>query len=152
MRKIALFLGLFLQLFCYGQDGESEAIRYEHPFKQSDAIWNKFSSAKERVLALQIPKDILKAVYAESLYNDVFNEALYNEKLKEYLINIMGIKGECGNFNSAIKSLKWFGYGDKISISKLLKTDNDFKAQYIFDYFNISNDVITSFKIQDIFD
>ena len=95
---------------------------------------------------VNLPKDILKAVYAESLYNDVFNEALYNEKLKEYLINIMGIKGECGNFNSAIKSLKWFGYGDKISISKLLKTDNDFKAQYIFDYFNISNDVITSFK------
>lgn len=95
---------------------------------------------------VKLPKDILKAVYSESLYNDEFNEALYNEKLKEYLINIMGIKGECGNFNSAIKSLKWFGYGDKLTIAKLLRTDNDFKAQYIYDYFNISNDVITSFK------
>lgn len=95
---------------------------------------------------VKLPKDILKAVYSESLYNDEFNEAIYNEKLKEYLVNIMGIKGECGNFNSAIKSLKWFGYGDKLSIAKLLKTDNDLKAQYIYDYFNISNDVITSFK------
>ena len=95
---------------------------------------------------VNLPKDILKAVYSESLYNDSFNEALYNEKLKEYMINIMSIKGECGNFKSAIHSLKWFGYGDKISISKLLKTDNDFKNQYIKDYFDISNDVITTFK------
>ena len=95
---------------------------------------------------VNLPKDILKAVYSESLYNDSFNEALYNEKLKEYMMNIMSIKGECGNFKSAIHSLKWFGYGDKISISKLLKTDNDFKNQYIKDYFDISNDVITTFK------
>jgi len=95
---------------------------------------------------VNLPKEIVKAIYSESLYNDEFNESLYNEKLKEYLLNIMSIKGECGNFNSVIHSLKWFGYGDKITLSKLLKTDNEFKAQYIRDYFNISNDVITSFK------
>jgi len=97
-------------------------------------------------MGVELPKDILKAVYSESIYNNVFNESLYNEKLKEYMINYMTLRGERGNFNSAIKSLKWFGYGDKISISKLLKTDNNFMSQYINDYFSISNDVIYAFK------
>ena len=56
-------------------------------------------------IGVNLPKDILKAVYSESLYNDEFNESLYNEKLKEYLINKNIIKNECGNFNSAIASL-----------------------------------------------
>ena len=95
---------------------------------------------------VNLPKDILKAVYEESLYNDEFNEALYNEKLKEYLINSPVIRHECGNFKSAIDSLKWFGYGEKLSISKLLKTDNDLINQYLLDYFNIKNDIIEAFK------
>ena len=98
-------------------------------------------------IGVSLPKDILKAVYSESLYNDEFNESLYNEKLKEYLINKTIIRSECGNFNSAIASLKWFGYGDRISISKLLKTDNTDANQYLLDYFNIKNDIIESFKI-----
>ena len=97
-------------------------------------------------IGVSLPKDILKAVYPESLYNDEFNESLYNEKLKEYLINKNIIRSECGNFNSAIASLKWFGYGDKISISKLLKTDNTSMSQYLLDYFNVKNDIIDSFK------
>ena len=99
-----------------------------------------------RNMGVSLPKDILKSVYAESLYNDEYNEALFNEKMKEYMLNYMGIRGEIGNFDSAIKSLKWFEYGDRISISKLLRTDNDFKQQYILDYFNISNDIIESCK------
>ena len=99
-----------------------------------------------RNMGVSLPKDILKSIYAESLYNDEYNEALFNEKMKEYMLNYMGIRGEIGNFDSAIKSLKWFGYGDRISISKLLRTDNDFKQQYILDYFDISNDIIESFK------
>ncbi len=97
-------------------------------------------------MGVDLPKDILKAVYQSSFLNEVFDEELYNEKLKEYLINYMGIKGEIGNYNSIEKSLKWFGYGDKISLSKLLKTDNEFKFQYVHDYFNISTDIIKSFK------
>ena len=101
----------------------------------------------ENNIGVNLPKDILKAVYRESLYNDEFNEALFNEKLKEYLINKTIIKHECGNFNSAIASLKWFEYGDKLSISKLLKTDNDLLNQYLLDYFNIKNDIIEAFKL-----
>lgn len=101
----------------------------------------------ERNIGVDLPKDILKAVYSESLYNDEFNEALFNEKLKEYLINKTIIKHECGNFNSAIASLKWFGYGDKLSIGKLLKTDNEYENQYLIDYFNVKNDIIEAFKV-----
>lgn len=100
----------------------------------------------ERNIGINLPKDILKAVYRESLYNDEFNESLFNEKLKEYLINKTIIRHECGNFNSAIASLKWFEYGDKLTISKLLKTDNDLLNQYLLDYFNIKNDIIDVFK------
>ena len=99
-----------------------------------------------RNMGISLPKDILKAIYSESIYNDEYNEALFNIKMKEYMLNYMGIKGELGNFDSAIKALKWFGYGDRISISKLLRTDNEFKQQYILDYFDISYDILESFK------
>ncbi len=97
-------------------------------------------------MGITLPKDILRSIYNESLYNDEYNEALYNKKIKEYLFNYMNIKGNTGNFKSAVDSLKWFGYGDKLTISKLLRTDNEVKEQYILDYFNLSNDILESFK------
>ena len=97
-------------------------------------------------MGIDLPKDMFKAIYQNSFINNEFNEELYNEKLKEYLINYMEIKGECGNYNSVINSLKWFGYGDKMTISKLLRTDNEFKYQYLKDYFNITTDVLKSFN------
>ena len=97
-------------------------------------------------MGINLPKDILKAVYQCSYYNESFDEALFNKKMKEYLLNYMNIKGECGNFKSAIDSLKWFGYGNHLSISKLLKTDNEFQSQYIHDYFNSSTDIIRAYK------
>ena len=99
-----------------------------------------------RNIGVQLPKDIIKAVYQESFYNDVFDENLYNIKLKEYLLNHMLIKSECGNYNSALASLKWFGWGEHIELSKLLKTDNEFAEQFIHDYFDINNDLLESFK------
>jgi len=99
-----------------------------------------------RNMGISLPKDILKSIYQESLYNDEYNEALFNKKMKEYMLNYMNIKGETGNFRSAINSLKWFGYGDKITISKLLRTDNQFKEQFILDYFDISYDILESYK------
>ena len=66
--------------------------------------------------------------------------------MKELLMNYMSIKGECGNFKSVLNSLKWFGWGNKIEISKLIKTDNEFIDQYILDYFTIDNDLKSSFR------
>lgn len=99
-----------------------------------------------RNFGIDLPKDIIKAVYQGSYYNEEFNTNLYNEKLKEYLMNYIGIKGELGNFNSIENSLKWFGWNNHISISKLLQTDNQFKNQFIRDYFDIKSDLLKSFN------
>lgn len=97
-------------------------------------------------MGVQLPKDILKAIYQSSYYNDEAFETLYNSKLKEYLINYMNIRGECGNYQSAIDSLKWFGYGNKITITRLLQTDNQFLNQYIHDVFTVDNDILESYS------
>lgn len=97
-------------------------------------------------MGVNLPKDIIKAVYQSSLINDKLDTALYNDKVKEYLINFMSIKGECGNTNSAINSLKWFGYRDKITIDKLIRTDNELYNQYIHDNLSLNNDIIKGFE------
>lgn len=97
-------------------------------------------------MGIDLPKDILKAINGTSIYNDVFDEELYNKKIKEYLLNYMNIKGELGNYNSAINALKWFGYNKTIELYKLLETDNQFQTQYVRDYFNIKQDIIKAFS------
>lgn len=97
-------------------------------------------------MGIDLPKDIIRAVYQSSFYNYSIDNDLYNLKLKELLLNYMNIKGECGNYNSALSAFKWFGWGDKISINKLLKTDNEFVNQYIVDSFDITNDILYSYK------
>lgn len=97
-------------------------------------------------MGVNLPKDIIRAIYQSSLVNDKLDTALYNDKVKEYLINYMSIKGECGNTNSVINSLKWFGYGDKITLDKLIRTDNDLYNQYVHDNLSLSNDIIKGFE------
>lgn len=97
-------------------------------------------------LGISLPHDIMRAVWSQSFKDNVFDESLYNDKLKEYLINYMGIRGEQGNFDSAIKSLEWFGYGDKITLSRLFKTDNQFETQYVHDWFKSWTDMLDSFS------
>ena len=97
-------------------------------------------------MGVNLPKDIIRAVYQTSLVNDKLDTTLYNDKVKEYLINYMSIKGECGSTNSVINSLKWFGYGDKITIDKLVRTDNDLYNQYVHDNLSLNNDMIKGFE------
>ena len=97
-------------------------------------------------MGINLPKDIIKAFYNSSFDSVYADEKILKDKMKELLMNYMSIKGECGNFKSVINSLKWFGWGNKIEISKLIKTDNEFIDQYILDYFSIDNDLKPSFK------
>lgn len=97
-------------------------------------------------MGVNLPKDIIRAVYQASLVNDKLDTTLYNDKVKEYLINYMTIKGECGSTNSVLNSLKWFGYGDKITIDKLVRTDNELYNQYIHDNLSLNNDMIKGFE------
>ena len=97
-------------------------------------------------MGIKLPKEILKAINGTDWNSKVFDEELYNKKIKEYLLNYMNIKGELGNYNSTINSLKWFGYQDSIELYKLLETDNEFQTQYVRDYFDISQDIIQAFN------
>lgn len=97
-------------------------------------------------MGVNLPKDIIKALNGTSFFNDEFNMEIYNKKLKEYMLNYMAIKGECGNYNSALTALKWFGWQDKVTLYKLVETSNEFKHQFIRDYFDIHNDIIEVFK------
>lgn len=97
-------------------------------------------------MGVRLPKNIIKSIYSVSYHNNEFNEVVFNQKIKEYMMNYMNIRGEVGNFRSVLDSLEWFGWGKKIELSRLLKTDNQFKMQYFLDYFNINVDVLESFQ------
>lgn len=95
-----------------------------------------------------IPKSILDGVYQHglTLSGDIdYDIALYNEKLKEYLLNYSDIRGQIGNYNSALNSLHWFGWGDKLKLTKLLQTDNKLLNQYVRDSFESDEDTISAF-------
>lgn len=97
---------------------------------------------------VSLPKGVLSAVYQSDVVisPEKFDASLYNEKLKEYLMHRMCISGETGNYNSMRNALKWFGWGDKLKIVKLLQTDNELLNQYVRDDFDLSDDVLNSFK------
>ena len=42
--------------------------------------------------------------------------------------------------------MKWFGYGDKITLDKLIRTDNDLYNQYVHDNLSLNNDIIKGFE------
>lgn len=96
-------------------------------------------------MGVYLPKDIIKAVYGSSIYNDVINEAQYNAKVKEYLMNYMRLHGETGNVDNITSGLKFFGWGDKLKLVQLVKTDNTIISQYIRDFLNTKNDLLTRF-------
>lgn len=97
-------------------------------------------------MGINLPKEIIDAVYNSSIQNSNIDLNLYNIKMKEYLLNYMGIRGQLGSYDSVFNSLEWFGWGDKITVSKLLRTDNEFAEQYIRDYFDINTDILESYK------
>ena len=97
-------------------------------------------------MGIRLPKEILKAVYNSSYYSKYADEKLLKNKLKELLLNYMNIKGQCGNVKSMLNSLKWFGWNNYVEINRLLKTDNEFKNQFILDYFDIESNIKDTFK------
>lgn len=98
-------------------------------------------------MGINLPKEVMKAMYDTSYFDDVPDEVLWKRKMKEVLLEYMHIRGESGNYESAMDSLKWFGYGDKIEFTRLVRTDNQFLASYIHDSFDSDNDWIHSFNM-----
>lgn len=99
-------------------------------------------------MGIELPKSILDGIYQHGLTEtgDMdYDIALYNEKLKEYLLHYNIIRGEIGNYKSILSSLKWFGWSDKLKLTKLLKTDNELLDQFVWDSFDSDEDIISAF-------
>jgi hypothetical protein len=97
-------------------------------------------------MGINLPKDVCKAFYNTGFYEYYPDNKEMTEKLKELLLNYMGIKGECGNYNSVIKSLEWFGWGDNVSLSQLLVMNENIQDFYFNDFFNISSDIFANYS------
>lgn len=97
-------------------------------------------------IGVTLPKDILRAIYSTSFFNETPDMNKWNQKMKEFLMNHMLFLGEKGNFRSIERALNWFEFGNKISIYKLIKTDNDFTNKYILDNFDLTTDIISAFR------
>ena len=97
-------------------------------------------------MGLNLPKEVLQAVYQSPFNFDYPDDALYSKKLKEALMAYTHIKAECGNYESVKDSLKWFGYGSHMNLSRLLKTDNQFISQYVHDNFDVKSDTLYAWK------
>lgn len=97
-------------------------------------------------MGVELPKEILTAIYQNSFWNENPDESLYTRKLKEIMLNYMHIRGECGNYESALDSLKWFGYGSHMNISRLLDNDNQFTDTYVHDVFEVESDTLFSWS------
>lgn len=107
---------------------------------------NEILRINARNLGINLPYDIIKSLYDTSFYNNEFIDNLYDEKIKEYLMNYMKIRGEIGNYSSAKNSLKWFGWNKRLTLVSLFETDNQFKSQFIRDYFDTNSDFLDSYK------
>lgn len=98
-------------------------------------------------MGFTIPKSIINAVYQGELqlenyqgnYNN-FDFSLYNAKLREYLLYNKNLKNNKGNYNSIKSHLDWFGWGTDLTLTKLLKTDNQFLTQYLDRDYIANND------------
>lgn len=98
-------------------------------------------------IGVKLPKEIVQAIYSGNYNVSIADEKTYYNKMKEYLMNYMLLKGEMGNYRSAINSLKWFEWGDKLTISRLMRNDNRIQRQYVKDFFDLINDNIYSYKL-----
>lgn len=64
----------------------------------------------------EMPKLVEKAIYEFNVHEEGIDNILLNRKYKELLSEYINILGNKGSYKSLINSLKWFEYGDLISI------------------------------------
>lgn len=97
-------------------------------------------------MGVSLPKDIMKAVNGHGFRDAGFDQAAYDDKLREYLICHMDLRGQAGNFDAALKGLGWFDFGDRVTLTRLMRTDNRVKTQYVHDFFRSYTDMPDSFR------
>ena len=69
----------------------------------------------------EIPESVSKALYSTNVHEDYNDNIVLNRKWKELLLNSWDTFVCKGSYKSLINCLKWFEYGDNISISEYWK-------------------------------
>ena len=79
----------------------------------------------------EVSPTIQKALYDQDYYETNPNYVVLNNKFKELLLNYMDVLGNKGSYKSLINSLKWFEYGDLVTIEQVWKHDNKYLSRPI---------------------
>lgn len=69
----------------------------------------------------EIPESVCKALYSTDVHEDYNDNIVLNRKWKELLLNSWDTFVCKGSYKSLINCLKWFEYGDNISMSEYWK-------------------------------
>lgn len=70
---------------------------------------------------IEIPESIQKAIYEVNVHEDKRDNIILNRKWKELLSNYWDVVANKGSYKSLFNSLKWFEYGDMISLKEIWK-------------------------------
>lgn len=82
-------------------------------------------------LGVEIPEAIQKAFYTSNVHEDKRDNILLNRKFKELLSNYWDVIANRGSYKSLINSLKWFEYGDLVSLKEIWShTENDITTYF----------------------
>lgn len=82
-------------------------------------------------MGVELPDMIQKAIYETNVHEDSKNNIIINRKLKELLSNYWEIVANRGSYKSLVNSLKWFEWGDHLTIKEIWK--HDVAGRTIFD-------------------
>lgn len=70
---------------------------------------------------VEIPDSVQKAIYETNVHEESRDNITLNRKWKELLLNYWNIVAAKGSYTSLIDALKWFEYGDLITIREFWK-------------------------------
>ena len=74
---------------------------------------------------IEIPNSIQKAIYDMNIYEERRDNILLNRKWKELLSNLWDTIANRGSYKSLFNSLKWFEYGDLLTLCEIWKRNDD---------------------------
>ena len=72
---------------------------------------------------IEIPESIQKAIYGVNVHEDKRDNITLNRKWKELLSNYWDVVANKGSYKSLFNSLKWFEYGDMITLKEIWKME-----------------------------
>lgn len=89
---------------------------------------------------VELPDTIQKAIYDSNVHEDLKDNILINKKFKELLSNYWDIVANKGSYKSLENSVKWFEWGDNLTIKEIWRHENCNRS------FFADKDIITIFE------